>query len=365
MISSSRFSRILSRLERHRPPARLPGLPEGLEFETLAEVCNRHFGELPESISHTHLSSWKLAGTFRLFLTSKAGRAQTLIYKSAVYYLNHIPAIARLPVVPGQPEFLVYRAASNGVTDDSLLHYLPKVYLCEEVNPGWYYRYLLEDLGSDYRKPASPEDKVKIAAALPELQRAMRASLPEIEQKPFLRFDYAFTLALQEYVCNYLETYLRLNHDRIISSVNQRWTAILSLHRRKEFHDMHELLPVHGDLNTTNIHIHHQQACQFKFVDWEWAGVGLPHADLASLLKRASPDTERRALEVFAQTNRALSLAEHLRLYEWCRLERGLLDAAFLAVQRMESPVQPQMDMSAHVRSALERVLSAYHELTR
>jgi hypothetical protein len=46
-------------------------------------------------------------------------------------------------------------------------------------------------------------------------------------------------------------------------------------------------------------------------------------------------------------------------------LERGLLDAAFLAVQRMESPVQPQLDMTAHIRSALKRVLSAYHELTR
>jgi thiamine kinase-like enzyme len=94
-----------------------------------------------------------------------------------------------------------------------------------------------------------------------------------------------------------------------------------------------------------------------KVVDWEWAGIGVPHADLASLLKCVSPDDERMALETFSRGSGQLSAEEHLRLFRWCQLERRLLDAGFIARQQTMSTRQlPRLD--DFVRGAAGDVLS-------
>jgi thiamine kinase-like enzyme len=91
--------------------------------------------------------------------------------------------------------------------------------------------------------------------------------------------------------------------------------------------------------------VHAQDRTRVKVVDWEWAGIGVPHADLASLLKRVSPDDERGALEIFSRGYSQLGAEDHLRLFRWCQLERRLLDAGFIARQQMASTRQlPRLD---------------------
>jgi thiamine kinase-like enzyme len=76
---------------------------------------------------------------------------------------------------------------------------------------------------------------------------------------------------------------------------------------------------------------------QLKVVDWEWAGVGLPHADLAALVKSVRREAHPALLQVFAEKDRGLEAEQHWRLFHWCQLERRLLNATFLAKQQLIS----------------------------
>ena len=120
---------------------------------------------------------------------------------------------------------------------------------------------------------------------------------------------------------------------------------------------------IHGDYNPSNVLYHVQRPEQIKLLDWEWAGVGVPHADLVSLMKGARPDVEERALRIFADHDRGLGLAEHRRLYDWCKLERGLLDGAFMAAQFLRLPPTTGFNFSGHIEASMRRVLIALQQL--
>lgn len=342
------------------------GLPEGIAADYLSAVCEDYFDEKAVSFTHQHLSGWKPSGAYRLLIKTRRGNEIRLIYKDAVYAHDQIPALVDLPVHPGPPEFVIYSQPTG-----PLAPYLPQVYLAKEVTPGVQYHYLLEDLGQDYHKIGVLEDVSRVSAMLPRLHQALSEWSAEIHPQGLLTYGKDFSQALQEYARVNLEKYSRHSEDKALKSVLDCWPQIAELHLLPEFFNLQRIDPIHGDTNYTNIHIHNHHPFQFKLVDWEWAGYGLPHADLASFVKGMPGDVEGPALRKFFGSprdpnpclNPELTFAENRRLHYWSLLERGLLDAAFLTVQHLNAPYLAKFSLPEAISRSLTQVLSVYHLL--
>jgi len=345
---------------RRRRKALIPveGVPEGIAFETLNELCLCHLGKPLVHVSHVHISGWKAAGAYRLFLRTGGGRHWSLIYKNAIYSVDHIPALAELPVIPGPPEYLVYSNAQG-----TLARYLPTVYFCLEVTPGEHYQYLLEDLGQEYQRVSKPEAFLGVVAALPAIHCALSEWSLTVDQDRLLHYGPEFSMTLQKHASKILERYARRMANTAVSEVCRLWPRISEVHRRQEFHESKTVHPIHGDFNCANIRIHQQHPDRIKLLDWEWAGLGMAHVDLASLVK-GRVSVEQQALAVFSGQDRRLSPGEHKRLYQWCLLERGILDGAFCAAQLMALPNLPtSFSLSRFIEHSMRQVLSIYQEL--
>lgn len=325
--------------ERRKLPRRpVKGLPEGIAYETVNRLCLDHLGEPLRRVSYVHLSGWKVSGAYRLFLKSVKGRTWHLIYKNAIYNPEQIPALRGLPIRPGPPEYLVYKHPQG-----ALSQYLPTVYLCLEIVPGRHYQYVLEDVGQEYQRlaeyeePARGRNVLKAAAELSRLHHALSEWSMAADPTYLLRFDREFSTALLKYAKRNLEWYVRETADKAVSEALEHWSLISEVHGRSEFYECRITQPIHGDYHTGHVYFHKNDPDRIKVIDWEWTGLGRPHADLATLLQGKEPDVEQQALVRYSEQDKRLSLDEHKRLYEWCQLERGLLNASFLARQQMES----------------------------
>lgn len=346
-------------IRRNQSKTPIGGLPDGIRFEVLNDLCSAYLGEPLKRVSHVHISSWKAAGSYRLFLTAAKGSCWSLIYKNAVYHLDQIPALKSLPVNPGPPEYWVYNN-----TQGVLAEYLPTVYLCSKVIPSKHYQYLLEDVSKNYQKVNQAETILAAAAALPRIHQAMFGWSYLQDQEDLLRYDYEFSMALQEYAIKNLERYRQKTADTNVSELLESWPRISKIHGCKDFYEMQALCPIHGDFNTANILMHRRHPEQIKLVDWEWAGLGIAHSDLASLLKGTTREIEELALAIFTKENKLLSLEEHRRLYRWCQMERGLLDAAFLAAQQLGSPNEMAgINVPIMLEKLMQKVFHAYWDL--
>jgi hypothetical protein len=336
----------------------IKGIPDGIGFDVLSDVCVEQVGTSLRSVSYVHLSGWKKTGAYLLLLNCNNGKQWRVIFKNAVYQLDQIPALSELPIRPGPPEYLVYHHPHA-----ALEKYLPAVYLCEEVVPGIHYRYLLEDLSDTYQKFWKPEYVLRAVRELPLVHQGIGEWAEGIDQERLIRYDNQFHNNLLRYIEKSLTAYFYRISEEMVSKILDVWTDISELHQRREFLEMEAACPIHGDLNLSNIMFYKKTPEQIKLLDWEWAGLGIAHADLATLLKGAAPEVEDRALRTFSDNPGKLSPGEHRRLYSWCKLERSLLDAAFLAVQCMEASVEAKFNMANAVDNALRRGLQAYREL--
>jgi aminoglycoside phosphotransferase (APT) family kinase protein len=151
------------------------------------------------------------------------------------------------------------------------------------------------------------------------------------------RYDRRYSERLLDYALGNLAEYGARTADGAVAALSGRWRGIASVHQRDEFYDDDLRVPIHGDYNSSNIHAHREDANQLKVVDWEWAGVGLPHADLAALVKSVRREDHPVLLQAFVEGDPRLAPEQHRRLFRWCQLERRLLDAAFLAKQQLVS----------------------------
>jgi hypothetical protein len=101
-----------------------------------------------------------------------------------------------------------------------------------------------------------------------------------------------------------------------------------------------------------------------RVVHWEWLGLGLPHQDLAALLKQTPPLLEERAIAAYAERDGSRTAEEHRELYRWCKLERALLDASFLAIQAMQGGRQGRSRLRAPIRRAMGWAFAAFRQLS-
>ncbi len=334
------------------------GLPDGIDLKSISKLCLEYIGSPLKKISYEHLSSWKHSGSYRLHIKTENNSRWNLIYKNAEYNLSDIPALTDFPVFPGPPEYSVYNNPQG-----SLAQYLPTVYLCSELVPSKHYMYLLEDLSHDYSIPSTNDEILKIALKLPLLHQSLSEWAQSSNNKLLLKYNVQFSELLQEYIIKKLTSYFEKTANNIVRKILELWSEISTIHSSKEFQELHDEHPIHGDFNSTNILIHNTNKNHIKIIDWEWAGLGVAHADLAALLKNKTHDIENIALESFSKTYNKLSYNEHRRLYKWCQLERGLIDAAFFAAQKMEFQGEISLNLSKKIELAVARVLDAFNEL--
>lgn len=361
--------RILRRVRLGRPragDAPIQGIPEGIARDVLEELCLQRTGSKLRRVAYRHLSGWKRAGAYRLFLENTRGHLWRLIYKNAVYELDHIPALKNFPVTPGAPEFLVYSRASG-----SFAEYLPEVYLCQEEIPNKHYHYLLEDLGEDFCPVCennTTKVKFSVVEQLPAFHEAMLEWLKEVDKQLLLQYNEEYSQALRTYAGDVFAEYSKQTSSPVVQKVCEHWAGIAQLAIGATNWAL-ERAPIHGDANGSNILIHKNNIQRIKFIDWEWAGVGMPFADIVSLFRRVDADTGAKIVAIYRENSRNQTFGDPLRLYEWCRLERAMVDAAYIASQYMGS-----LELEARkagdwepgfIENSLNTMFSAYEALTR
>jgi thiamine kinase-like enzyme len=359
-----------SLFERPPKPKRLPvidGIPESLDLELLNRVCLEQCDGAVKTVSHQHLSGWKESGAYRLLIKNTRGKEIKLIFKEAFYGENVIPALADLPVRPGPPEFAVLSQPFG-----ALATFLPQVYLAEERIPGIHYRYIVEDLAKKYHYAAGDRAALQAAKVLPKLHLALNDWAQSANTQSFITYGIDFSTALQQYALSKLTAYQQEMPDPILQKVLDIWPEIASLHLHPEFFATDNNCPVHGDTNFTNIYIHNEDPQKIKVVDWEWAGFNNPFSDLVSLLKGTTYLVERRGVIAFAHFMATQNktgkqnqmIRQYHRLYTWSKMERGMLDAAFLSAQLLNTNSHGKVNMSNAAIRALQRILTTYHQLT-
>ena len=331
------------------------GVPEGLQFDELNELCLDYIKHPLKDVSHYHLSGWKKSNTFRLLLETEKGVKWSLIYKNALYREDTIPALNSFPINPGPPEFTIYSNA-NG----EIIKYLPTIYRCCEIQTGSHYMYLMQDLNANFRPAGGKRDTLCITAELSKLYDIFGDY--RFDEDSLILYNRELSTRLQAYIIDNLERYASATDNKTVSAVCTNWHNISSIYEEKYNHSGLSSI-IHGDSNLANILVHRKYGDRIKFIDWEWAGVGLPHQDLASLLKRAKPNVEEDALEIFSKNNRSISIGEHKRMYEICQLERGLIDSAFFANQNANSPGRTKIDIVGYIEDSASRVMRAYNKL--
>lgn len=334
------------------------GVPDGMPADWLADLCSEKTGEPLRETSFRHLSGWKAAGAYRLYLKSASGKQWTVIYKNDVFDAAVTPALSGLPSRPGPPEYAVYSHRSS-----PLAEYLPQVYGCWQKMPGRHYQYLLEDLRDDYRRVKDADDHRRVAEALPAFRRALCQWYEAVQPAEFLDYDRVFWESLEDYLEKNITRYASTKGTEPLAQLVSAWPSLKSVRLDEEFHRPEHRTAVHGDLNFSNIHLSRHDPARMKVVDWEWAGTGLPHADLAALLKESPPELERDVVESYAEKNGDLTSEQHWRFYRWCKIERGLLDIAFLAVQDLDSDAQPDFNLSRFIDRSAARVVETLSEL--
>jgi thiamine kinase-like enzyme len=348
-----RLSRLvrLARQQIRQPPP-VAGLPAGVPFDTLDPLCREHLGARVRASSYVHLSTWKPRGTYRLELTTDAGTKWRLIFKDERCSIKEIPALRTLPISPGPPEFAIYH-----MRQEALSRFLPEVYWSKEVERGHHFQYILEDLGNDFERITTERQDLTLAVeVLLQLQEAMRAAFSPGGHPYLAVYDRQYSEDLLDYVLRNLQEYRAGRDSPAVDALCRNWQRIVDVHQRDEFYRHGFAAPIHGDYDHSNVLVHTQDRSRVRVVDWEWAGIGVPHADLAALLQRVSPDDERAALAIFARGYGRLCAEEHLRLFRWCQLEGRLLDAGFIARQQtMASRPLPRSD--DFVRDAAADVL--------
>lgn len=333
------------------------GLPPGLSVELMDHVCleiqNRHFSRS----RFEHLSAWKESGAYRVDVTLHGGKRWRLIYKDANYNLDQLPALKGLPYRPGPPEFTIYNNSPK-----SLLSFLPQCYWLEETQPNLRYRYLFEDLSEQYAQIRGEVDLLAAVEMLMPLQETLESCCLKVENG-MLRYDKAASNKLEFYTKETLGRFQQKHHGQVIDEFFEKWPEIQKIHRDIDLFDQSIFTVVHGDLNTTNIYRNSHQQDDFRLVDWEWAGCGNAYLDLACLLKRVGPDLEERALKIYANDRPSRSLSEHRIAYRWNQLDRGLLDASYIAAQIVDNPYRSEWNAVGFMEDSLRDVISVTNKL--
>lgn len=207
----------------------------------------------------------------------------------------------------------------------------------------------LEDLNSTHRKTYSHRDVIRSAYALLDLERALRDSAHDQAEGPMIRYDGSFPTAFLDYAHDALDRYVSATGDEPYVELLRKWQEISKWYLSETPGEANDR--VHGDYRVANIFHERANPDRIRVVDLEFAGYGWIHNDLASLLKGPSREATQGVITLVASERPEWGRAQHWRMYQRCRLERGLLDAALVASQRVALSPNPQISIEHATRA--------------
>jgi O-antigen/teichoic acid export membrane protein len=371
LVSSSLGGRKLLKHRALRPMARFltrgkkdagmkKGYPDGFPAGVLEAAVRDRGGGAVVGVRYQHLSGWKKRGAFRLVAEDDRKRDWRFVYKNVVYEENEIAALKGLPLAPGPSEYELYCSAA-----EKMREFLPDVYASREVVPGTNYWYLLEDLSPEYTTSDDVNKILFLCEKLPDIHAAIGGCMDANLRERVLRFDRQFSLRLLPYAGDNLK---RLAREKEVVDLRERlatWEQLADTYggMLEEIYSANALEPIHGDLNVTNVMFHRNDNSRFKLIDWEWLGLGLPHSELASLLKAVPPQLEAKALSTYRLASGLESDPGFERTYLWCKMQRGIFDAGFFARQIADGQQDTALNLERHLSRALDRARTAWHDL--
>jgi hypothetical protein len=337
----------------HRSARRGP--PPGLDPEIVAGVSRRVFGTGPAVVSHAPLYSYKGGGVFRMWTDGSPQR--TLVYKDARLAPDAFPAIAGADGRPGLPEWDVLSSTGGALEGTH-----PAIYEAIEVEPGVHYRYLMEDLGWSYRPVTTRADVGAAIAGLPAIHTALARWADERGgYTAHVRCDSAAAPAILDHARKALELFQGAQPDDVVDTVLTAWNDVEKATTSVPEASAVRSMLIHGDFNRGNLFVNRKAPAELLAIDWEWMGVGPPHADLASILKWSPWAVQREEVRRFFADDDSLGHDEHWRAYLWCRVVRSLQDAALHAAQTASGLGRTGSSVRTHLSLALEHLAALDH----
>ena len=189
------------------------------------------------------------------------------------------------------------------------------------------------------------------------MHRALREQFADGEIEGFLRFDQAYAEGIWEYALNALNRYVDETGDPAAQRFLDRQDEVRVVFLDPSFQADRPTQPIHGDCNGTNMWVRTSNGhLHLKAVDWEWAGYGLPHADIISIVKWCSNDLKEEFLQRYCAAAGLEDLPRERRWLRRANMERAIMDAGFLAKQYLD-PVRSQQWFQEFVRGSLGHLL--------
>ena len=331
---------------------REPGPPPGVDRDALADVAQQILGAPARRYLHASVSGYKEATAFIVWLEGAGRQSVRVFFKDVDLAPERYPAIAGFPGKPGLPEAELY-AHPN----EALEPFLPRIHAYREIEPQSHYQYFLEDLNATHRWGFDQDDILLAVDQLFEVSAGIADWIGSNATTPVIRYDGEFATSFIAYAHDALTNFAEVTGDADTLKIIDQWDAISNVYLDETPDSADDA--VHGDFHRENMFHHRKNPAGLTVVDWEFMGMGWIHNDLASLLKRAQPETVDAALTRVAEARPERTLDDHWRMYQRCRLERGLLDAAIVANQRLATSDNPKLS-TVHFR----RISDAHRLLT-
>lgn len=316
--------------------SREEGIPPSVDEAVFGEVARSLLGAEPARVSYTNVSGYKVSNAYVVWVADGSGNQARFFYKKIDLREEAYPAISGFPGPVGWPEIHAYDHPSN-----DLKRFLPRVYGHVESHQGMQHEFFLEDLNATHRRTYSHRDVIRCVNALLDLEEALTGWMADGSDGTSVRYDRSFPTAFLDYARESLEDYVRATDDEVYLDLLRRWPDIARRYLLETPDEAHDR--IHGDYRVANIFHDRGNPDRIRVVDLEYAGHGWIHNDLASLFKRRYKELAEEGVSIVAARQPGWSKTEHLRMYQRCLLERGLLDAALLSRQRLAFESNPHL----------------------
>jgi thiamine kinase-like enzyme len=192
---------------------------------------------------------------------------------------------------------------------------------------------MLEDLSIEYFKPPRVVGWLAGLRGVAGIHTELGHAADRHGTSDLLRYDSRFREGLMEFGHRAISRFHLSTGERAASHLIDQWADLQRAYLSPRFEVTEPIRPIHGDLNTGNVFVSREPGRSLKAVDWEWAGIGLPHVDYASFVKRAPTAVFDSAVQELVTSYPDLPKVEHETLLRHGLLERCVWDAALLAEQ--------------------------------
>lgn len=323
------------------------GTPCNFNWDIVNQLSNRVFNSNIVSIKYQKLSTWKRVGTYRLFLRLQNGSETSLIYKYCNYNYEDYPALDGFPVQLGRSEYVFSKLENENINK-----FLPKTFWSHR-DKNDVYHYLVEDLTlKGYQSYLEPDDI--IVKNLVSINKSLNSSSIDKRDLPF--YDKNYSLKLIEYIRRLWESSWEDKYSLSFSKLDKISKIYLDLAFQDKKYGI-----IHGDFNDNNFQLKQSHNIyRFKVVDWEWAGIGIIHTDLASYF--GDPDYPN--LESYVKEFAALESWEtydyHTKWLNWAFMSRALFDMSYMIAQKSAVNKYSIMNIDHFILETIDNLMKAY-----